>query len=188
MKYFLLVLAALAVLVGIGGCSIMTINNDIVAKDEAVGASWSQVENVMQRRYDLIPNLVNTVKGFAKQEQTVLTEVTRLRSQWGEAKGPADKAASSGQLESALGRLMVVVEKYPELKSDKNFLELQAQLEGTENRISVERRNYIGAVQAYNSTIRSFPASMVAERRGFTPKDAYFKSDTEAKKAPVVQF
>lgn len=188
MKYLLIILISLGALVGIGGCSVMTVNNDIVRKDEATNAAWSQVENVMQRRYDLIPNLVNTVKGFAKQEQTVLTEVTRLRSQWGEAKSPADKAASSGRLESALGRLMVVVEKYPELKSDRNFLELQAQLEGTENRISVERRNFIGAVQAYNSTIRSFPASLVAGWRGFERKDTYFKSDTEAKKAPSVQF
>ena len=168
MKIFLIVLVSVLALVGIGGCTVAGINNDIVRKDEAVSAAWSQVENVLQRRYDLIPNLVNTVKGFAKQEQTVLTEVTRLRSQWGAATTPGDKAAASGQLEGALGRLMVISERYPELKSGPNFLELQAQLEGTENRIAVERRNYIASVESYNATIRSFPNSLVANFGGFT--------------------
>lgn len=188
MKYLLILLISLGALVGIGGCTVAGINNDIVRKDEAANAAWSQVENVMQRRYDLIPNLVNTVKGFAKQEQTVLTEVTRLRSQWGEAKSPGDKAAASGALEGALGRLMVISEKYPELKSDRNFLELQAQLEGTENRIAVERRNFIGAVESYNATIRSFPNNLIAGWRGFERKDTYFKAESQAQKAPVVQF
>lgn len=164
------------------------IYNKIVIQDEAVDASWAQVENVLQRRYDLIPNLVNTVKGFAKQEQDVLTEVTALRSQWANAGSVSDKAQASTGLEAALGRLMVISERYPDLKSNVNFLRLQDELAGTENRVSVERRRYNEAVQAYNTTIRTFPAVSIANYMGFEKRDTYFEAVKDAETAPVVNF
>ncbi|MEN8256184.1 MAG: LemA family protein [Verrucomicrobiota bacterium] len=166
------------------------INNSIIDLDENVVRSWANVETVLQRRYDLIPNVVNTVKGFASHEKELLTEVTRLRSQWGEAKASGDTAQSvktAGMLESALGRLMVVVEKYPDLKSNQNFLALQEELAGTENRISVERRRYNEAVVAYNKRIRKYPGSIVAGIKGYERK-APFESAPEAAAAPVVEF
>lgn len=179
------VLAVIAVIVVIGGISIY---NNLVNLDEGVNTAWAQVETVLQRRYDLIPNLVNTVKGYAQHESGVLEEVTRLRSQWGEAKGPEAKVKAATELESALGRLMVVVEKYPDLKANQNFLSLQDELAGTENRISVERRRYNDAVRAYNVAIRSFPSKIVADMKGFVKRDAYFEADEKAKSAPKVQF
>lgn len=172
--------------------------NNFVTLDEGVNQSWAQVENVYQRRYDLIPNLVETVKGYAKQEKEVLTQVTEARSKMGGVVnvGPEilnDPAAMQqyqqmqGSLGSALQRLMVVVENYPELKSDKLFQDLQTQLEGTENRISVERRRFNESVQNYNGTIRRFPASLIASITGFSQK-AYFQMDPAAEKAPQVQF
>ncbi len=162
--------------------------NSMVAQDEAVDASWAQVENVLQRRYDLIPNLVETVKGFAKQEQEVLTEVTRLRSQWGKAQSTEQKVQAASGLESALGRLMVVIERYPDLKSNQNFLRLQDELAGTENRVAVERRRYNESIRTYNTTIRSFPANFIAGMTGFERKDSYFEADKEAATAPKVKF
>ena len=164
------------------------IYNEIVSSDEAVDAGWAQVENVLQRRYDLIPNLVNTVKGFAKQEKDVLTEVTALRSQWAKAGSVAEKAQAATGLEAALGRLMVISERYPDLKSNQNFLRLQDELAGTENRVSVERRRYNEAVQHYNTTIRTFPAVTIASRMGLEKRDAYFQAVSEASTAPVVDF
>ncbi|MBT8045843.1 MAG: LemA family protein, partial [Pontiella sp.] len=152
--------------------------------------AWANVETVLQRRYDLIPNLVNTVKGFAKQERKLLTEVTRLRSQWGAAKAAGNTGESvktAGMLESALGRLMVVVERYPELKSNQNFLALQEELAGTENRISVERRRYNEAVARYNQGIRQYPGVIVANMLGFERKSP-FEAAPEAAAAPVVEF
>ncbi len=181
-------LAVLFVLVLIPLAFVRTTYNRLVALDENVNTSWAQVETVLQRRYDLIPNLVNTVKGFAKQEQTVLTEVTRLRSQWGEAKTVEQKAQAATQLEGALGRLMVVVEKYPELKSNQNFMALQDELTGTENRVAVERRRYNEAVRAFNTSIRTFPANIVGSFFGMHARDAYFKSEQGAGKAPKVEF
>ncbi len=168
--------------------SLKGIYNTIVSQDEAVDASWAQVENVLQRRYDLIPNLVNTVKGFANQEREVLTEVTALRSQWAKAGTVAEKAQAASGLESALGRLMVISERYPELKSNQNFLRLQDELAGTENRVSVERRRYNESVQAYNTTIRTFPAVFIANYMGAEKKDAYFEAVVDAESAPVVDF
>jgi LemA protein len=164
------------------------IYNTIVTQDEAVEASWAQVENVLQRRFDLIPNLVNTVKGFAEQERSVLTEVTALRSQWAKAGSVTEKAQAATGLEAALGKLMVISERYPELKSNQNFLRLQDELAGTENRVSVERRRYNETVQAYNTTIRTFPAVFIANNMGFEKKDAYFEAVTAAESAPVVDF
>lgn len=151
--------------------------------DEAVDSAWAQVETVLQRRYDLIPNLVNTVKGYAAHEQEVLTEVTRLRSQWGEARTPTGRAEAANQLESALGRLMVIVEQYPQLQANQNFLALQSQLEGTENRIAVERRRYNEALQSYNSYVRRFPQNLFFDRR-----DGYFEAISGAEVAPTVEF
>jgi LemA protein len=164
--------------------------NTMVGKQEAAKTAWSQVENQYQRRFDLIPNLVETVKGYAKQEREVLTEVTRLRSQWGEARasgniGKAQEAARG--VDGVLSRLLLVVEQYPQLKSNENFLRLQDQLEGTENRISVERRRYNLAVQDYNVQIRTFPASLIASMFGFA-RMSLFEAETGAQKAPKVGF
>jgi len=179
------------VALGIGAILIFTLigsYNGLVASSQGIDAQWAQVQNDMQRRYDLIPNLVNTVKGYAKHESSVLEEVTRLRSQWGNAKTPADQAAASDNLGSALGRLMVVVEKYPELKANENFLKLQDELAGTENRIAVERKRFNEAVLDYNVKVQSFPGNLMANMFGFKVKDAYFKANAAAQEAPKVQF
>ncbi len=187
-KKILLGLVILIVVVGILiGVSAIGTYNHLVTLHEQVGSSWAQVETVLQRRFDLIPNLVNTVKGYAQQEQTVFTEVTRLRSQWGQAQTVAEKAEVAGSLEGALSRLLVVSERYPELKSNQNFLALQDELSGTENRIAVERRRYNQAVQAYNTAIRRFPTSIVASLTGFEP-GTYFEAAQGAQEAPQVQF
>jgi LemA protein len=162
--------------------------NGLVSSSQGIDASWAQVENDMQRRYDLIPNLVATVKGYAKHESSVLEEVTRLRSQWGAAKTPADQASASDNLGNALGRLMVVVEKYPDLKANENFLQLQDELAGTENRIAVERMRYNEAVQDYNVKVQSFPSNLLAGMFNFKVKDVYFKAAAAAQEAPKVQF
>lgn len=158
--------------------------NKVQVLDENVNTAWAQVETGLQRRYDLIPNLVNTVKGFAEQEKEILTEVTRLRSQWGEARTTSQKAAAASQMEGALGRLMLVAENYPQLKSNTNFLSLQSQLEGTENRLSVERRRYNEALQGYNSFVRQFPQNIM----GFSVRDEYFEAASAAAEAPTVEF
>ena len=162
--------------------------NRLVTASESVPAAWSQVETVLQRRYDLIPNLVNTVKGYAKHEKELLTEVTKLRSQWGAAKSRSEKVAAANGMESALGRLMVVVERYPQLRANQNFLRLQDELAGTENRISVERMRYNATVRAYNVVVRRFPTNVLAGMFGFEKSDSYFESEEPAKQAPKVQF
>jgi LemA protein len=187
MKALWITLGVIAVLLAIlivPGCGVY---NRAVALDESAENAWANVETVLQRRYDLIPNLVNTVKGFAKQEQQVLTEITRLRSQWGEAKTAGEQVQAASQLEGALARLMVVVERYPELKSNQNFLALQDELAGTENRISVERRRYNDAVRAYNTVIRRFPANFYAKLFGFKRRTA-FEATAGAEQAPTVEF
>jgi LemA protein len=165
----------------------ISIGNGLIAKEESVNAAWANVESKLQRRFDLIPNLVETVKGYAKQEADVLEKVTALRSQWGAAKTVDEKAAAAGQLEGFLGRLMVISENYPELKSNANFMELQAELAGTENRISVERDRYNESVKEFNTAIRSFPASLIAGMKGMTPKES-FKAEAGAETAPKVKF
>lgn len=162
--------------------------NTLVKRQEAVQESWAQVQNVLQRRYDLIPNLVNTVKGYAKHEQQLFEEVTRLRSQWASAKTPPEQVGAAQQLEAGLGRLLLVAEQYPELKANQNFLALQDELAGTENRIAVERRRYNDAVRSYNVAVRTFPANIVAGLTGFQPSTAYFDAAKEAQRAPNVQF
>jgi LemA protein len=170
--------------------------NGMVTKQEAVNSQWAQVENVYQRRSDLIPNLVSTVKGYANFEKQTLTDVITARSKatsvtidptkLNESNIQQFQQAQNG-LSSALSRLMVVVEKYPDLKANQNFLELQAQLEGTENRIAVERRNFNTIAQEYNTSIRQFPRNIFAGMFGFGSK-AYFKADVGAEKAPKVTF
>ena len=178
------------VIIGVLVVGAFGIYNGLVSAQEEAKAAWAQVENQYQRRADLIPNLVETVKGFAQQEKSVLEEVTRLRSQWGEARqsGDINKSLQAAQgLDGALGRLMVVVERYPELKSNQNFLALQSQLEGTENRITVERMRYNEAVREYNTRIKVFPESMVASFRGFKDK-VYFEAAPGSEQPPKVKF
>lgn len=182
-QLFIIFIAVLFVTVAVIAFAVMHVYNKVQGLDERVNSSWAQVDTVLQRRFDLVPNLVETVKGYAKQEKDVLTEVTRLRSQWGEAQGQQAKAQAASLLEGALGRLMVVVEKYPELKSNENFLALQNQLEGTENRIAVERRRYNETLQEYNTYVRQIPGKFFGQ-----PKDNYFKAVEEAQKAPQVKF
>ena len=190
MKAALITLGSILAIIVIVIMMFIGINNNIIDRDETTIQAWANVETVLQRRYDLIPNLVNTVKGYASHEKELLEEVTRLRSQWGEAKatGNAEQGVkAAGMLESAIGRLMVVVERYPDLKANQNFLALQEELAGTENRISVERRRYNEAVAAYNKYIRKYPGSIVAGMKGYERKTP-FESAPEASTAPVVSF
>ena len=181
-KTLLIVLAVIVVLV-IAGYSFFAGNyNKFVKMDVGIKAAWSQVENQLQRRYDLIPNLVETVKGYAKQEHDVLVEVTNARSKVGGAGTVPDKIAANNQLSGALSRLMVVVEKYPDLKSNQNFMKLQDELAGTENRIAVERMRYNETVKIYNEAIRSFPANFLAGMYGFK-EAAFFEAPKDAKAA-----
>src|SRR5712664_3790147 len=188
MKIALIVLAVLLIVVLMLGSWFIGIKNQMAVKREAVNAAWAQVDVVLQRRADLIPNLVETVKGFAAQEQTVFGDIAKARSALLGAHSPTDKIAANGQLDSALGRLLVVVENYPQLKSNENFLRLQDELAGTENRIAVERRRYNEAVQDYNTFIALFPNNLVASLSGFTRNDAYFKTEEGARQAPKVNF
>lgn len=197
MKKGLLITIGVIVVLGIIFYSIFAGSyNKMVSKEEQVTSAWAQVENVYQRRADLIPNLVNTVKGYADFEQETLTNVIEARSKATGVNIDADnlspekiqqfQEAQQG-LSSALSRLMVVVERYPDLKANQNFLQLQSQLEGTENRISVERRRFNEVTQEYNTYIRSFPQTMLAGMYGFEKK-GYFEADQGADKAPEVQF
>ena len=161
--------------------------NSFVSMDESVKASWAQVENQLQRRYDLIPNLVETVKGFAAQEKEVFIGVTEARSKVGGAATIPQKIEANNELTGALSRLLVVMERYPDIKSNQNFLRLQDELAGTENRIAVERRRYNEAVRTYNVKIRSFPENMLAGMFGFE-KAVFFEVPEAAKAAPKVSF
>jgi len=184
----LIVVAVLVVLVLVLFGQYVGVKNQLVAKDQAVKAAWSQVDIVLQRRADLIPNLVETVKGYAQQEVTVFGDIAKARSALLSAQTPSDKIAANGQLDSALGRLLVVVENYPQLKSNENFLRLQDELAGTENRIAVERRKYNEVVQRYNTDIEIFPKNIAASMFGFHRNDAYFKAEGASREAPKVKF
>ena len=197
MKTGLIVLGVI-ILIVVGGIGwAIGINNQLVSQEQLVNEKWAQVQNVYQRRADLVPNLVETVKGFATQERTVLEEVTKARASVAGIKATPelinDPAAfqkfqqAQAELGGALGRLLVTVERYPELKSNQNFLTLQSQLESTENRIAVERMRYSEAVREYNTRIRLFPGSLVASLRGFKEK-AYFEATPGAQEAPKVKF
>jgi LemA protein len=188
MKKGLVVLVVLVVIALLLGSSFVSRRNQMAIKREAVNAAWAQVDVVLQRRADLIPNLVQTVKGYATQEQVVFGDIAKARSALLSANSPGEKIAANGQLDSALGRLLVIVENYPQLKSNENFLRLQDELAGTENRIAVERRRYNETVQDYNTYISLFPNSLVAGMGGFARNDAYFKTDEGARQAPKVDF
>lgn len=162
--------------------------NEMVRKNESVKAAWSQVDVVLQRRADLIPNLMETVKGIAAQEQTVFGDIANARAALLGARTPADRIAANNQLDGALGRLLVIVENYPQLKSNENFLRLQDELAGTENRIAVERRRYNEALQDYNTFIGLFPNNLFASWAGFKRNEAYFAAPPAAREAPKVQF
>jgi len=184
----LIVVVILLVVALLIGSSFVGIRNQMVTKRETVNAAWSAVDIALQRRADLIPNLVETVKGYAAQETTIFTEIAKARSALIGARTPADKIAANGALDSALSRLLVITENYPQLKSNVNFLRLQDELAGTENRIAQERRSYNEAVQDYNTYIQLFPNSIVAGMSGFTRNDAYFKADEGSRTAPKVNF
>ncbi len=190
------VLVTILVVLGVLGMLFVGPYNGLVRMDEEVNQAWSQVENVYQRRLDLIPNLVETVKGYAAHEKETFLAVTEARSRAAgstPAMAPTDPSQlakfqeSQAALSSALSRLLVVVEKYPELKANENFLSLQAQLEGTENRISVERGRYNEKAMAFNTRLRTFPVNLVGGIMGFKAKE-YFKADAQARTAPKVQF
>jgi LemA protein len=161
--------------------------NTLVGQQEAVEAAWGEIENQLQRRNDLVPNLVNTVKGFAAQEKDVLIGVTEARSRVAGAGSPSEAITASNQLSSALSRLLVVVERYPELKSDQNFIRLQDELAGTENRLAVARTRYNEAVRTYNTTAKRFPTNVVAGVFGFDAKP-YFDVPDDAERVPKVEF
>jgi LemA protein len=188
MKAVLVVLGVLLLVALVIGGSLMSTKNELVTEREAVKAAWSQVDVVLQRRLDLIPNLVETVKGAATHEEKSIGEVTEARAAMMGAKTPQEKINANSQLDGALGRLMLVVENYPNLKANENFLRLQDELAGTENRIAVERRKYNEVVQKYNTDIELFPKNIAASLFGFQREDAYFKADTAAKEAPKVKF
>jgi len=166
----------------------VTVKNTLVSKNEAVKAAWSQVDIVLQRRADLIPNLVETVKGYAQQEQTVFGDIAKARSGLLSAGTPQEKIAANQQLDGALGRLLLIVENYPQLKSNENFLRLQDELAGTENRIAVERKRYNDSLQDYNTYVQQFPNSFFANIAGFKPNEAYFAATEGSREAPKVNF
>jgi LemA protein len=182
---------ALIVLVVIGvafGGMLVSARNGLVTEREAVTAAWSQVDVALQRRADLIPNLVETVKGFAAQEKDVLGQVAQARAALIGARTPEQKIQANTALDSALGRLLVVVENYPQLRSNENFIRLQDELAGTENRIAVERRKYNETVQKYNTDIALFPKNIAAMLFGFQRNDAYFQTAPASREAPKVKF
>jgi LemA protein len=188
MKVAIVIAVVVLILAFVLGSAYVGRRNQMAIKREAVNGQWAQVDVVLQRRADLIPNLVQTVKGYAVQEQTVFGDIAAARAALVGAKTPSDKIAANGQLDSALSRLLVIVENYPQLKSNENFQRLQDELAGTENRIAVERKRYNDAVQDYNTYISLFPNSLVASFGGFTRNDAYFKTEEGARQAPKVNF
>jgi len=188
MKVLLLVVGIPLLLVLIVGGSYVSSRNEMVRKNETVKQTWSQVDVVLQRRADLIPNLVATVKGYAQQEQKVFGDIANARAGLLNARTPADKIAANGQLDGALGRLLAIAENYPTLKSNQNFLALQNELAGTENRIAVERRRYNESIQDYNTYIGLFPNNIFAGWAGFQRNNDYFAASGAAREVPKVDF
>lgn len=180
----------IAVLLVLATCAVfMSVYNGIVSKNEVIAAKWSQVENQLQRRNDLIPNLVNSVKGYAVHEKTIFEDVAKARSQWSQSASIDDKVKAASGMDSAVSRLLAVAENYPQLKADGTFLRLMDELSGTENRISVERMRYNDAVMDFNVTVRRFPGNLVAGMYGLKPVSGYFKADEKSKTTvPVVKF
>ena len=182
-----IILIAVVAVIGMFGMTLMSSYNGLVAAQEQVNGKWSQIDTMLQRRADFIPNLVNTVKGFAAQEKSVIDSVTNARAKLAGAQGPAARGEANNELSGALSRLLVVVENYPQLKSDKTFAGLMDELAGTENRISVARRDYNDAVQSFNTRIKTFPTSIIAGMFGFSAKE-YFRVEEGAKQVPAVKF
>jgi LemA protein len=188
MKTGTLILIVVGVAVVLGGCQFVSTRNTLATERESIKAEWSQVDADLQRRADLIPNLVETVKGYAKEETGIMESLANARAAMIGAKSPAEKIEANNQVTSALGRLLVVAENYPNLKANENFRDLQRQLEGTENRILQARRRYNESVQKYNTDLSLFPANMIASVAGFQREEAYFKTEPDARKSPKVQF
>jgi LemA protein len=188
MKIALIVVVALVLIGLLFGVKIMGVRNDLVTQREAIAGSWAQVDVALQRRADLVPNLVETVKGFAKHETEVFGAIANARAAMAGARTPSERIQANTQLDSALGRLLVISENYPQLKSNENFLRLQDELAGTENRIQIERRRYNETVQKYNTSIDLFPNNIAAGLFGFQRNDAYFKTDPAARTVPKVAF
>ena len=168
--------------------SYVSAKNQMVAKDQNVKAAWSEVDVQLERRADLIPNLVETVKGFTKEESTVFGDIANARAGMLNAQGPAAKIAANGQLDGAIGRLLLLTENYPQLRSSEQFMRLQDELAGTENRIGVARRRYNEALQDYNTFVLQFPNSIWAGIAGFKQNDAFFKASPAAQAVPSVKF
>ena len=168
--------------------SYVSAKNQMVAKDQGVKASWSEVDVQLERRADLIPNLVETVKGFTKEENSVFAEVAQARTGLMNAQTPQDKIAANGQVDAALAKVLVLTENYPQLRSNEQFLRLQDELSGTENRIGVARKRYNDALQDYNTFVLQFPNSIWAGIAGFKQNDAYFKASAAAQAVPSVKF
>jgi len=188
MKKGLIALVVIGFIALVVGGKYVSARNNMVVKNESVKSAWAQVDVVLQRRADLIPNLVETVKGFAAQEQTVFHDIAAARSALLGAQTPADKIAANGQLDGAIGRLLAIVENYPQLKSNENFLRLQDELAGTENRIAVERKRYNDTLQDYNTYISLFPNNIFAGWAGFQRNNAYFTATEASREVPKVQF
>lgn len=188
MKKIWIVLIVVTVLILMVGGSLVSRRNEMVRKSESINATWAQVDVVMQRRADLIPNLVATVKGIAAQEQTVFGNIANARAAMMGARTPRERIAANNQLDGALGRLFVIVENYPQLRSNENFLRLQDELAGTENRIAIERRRYNESLRDYNTYIGLFPNNLVAGFSGFTRNEDYFEAAQAAREAPQVEF
>ena len=188
MKGGLLVLVILVVIAIVFGFQLMGSRNQLVVEKNDIDGKWAQVDVDIKRRADLIPNLIETVKGYAKQEQTVIGEVANARAALLGAKSKEDEIKSNNQLTGALGRLLVLQENYPDLKSNQNFLQLQDELAGTENRIAVSRRDYNESIKKYNTDVDLFPRNIAASLFGFKRDDAYFKTSEEDRKVPQVKF
>jgi LemA protein len=182
-----IVLGAIAAVIVLIAFSLVGTYNRLVGLDQEVKAQWAQIDNQLKRRTDLIPNLVATVKGFAAQEKGIMSEIAQARAQLAGAKSPADAANADAALTGALSRLLVVVENYPNLKSDQNFRDLMYELSGTENRIAVARKDYNDAVKVYNLAVRTFPTNLIAPMFGFTQADFFEVSDSD-KQTPTVDF
>jgi len=182
----IITLVLLAVL-AVAGMSLMGLYNNLVTQNEMVTNAWAQIQNVLQRRADLIPNLVETVKGYATHEKDVFKSVADARSKLAGTTGPREAAAANAELTSALGRLLAIAENYPNLKANENFIRLQDELAGTENRIAVERMRYNEAVRAYNTAIKRFPANVIVGFFSFNPRE-YFEAGPAAQEAPKVKF
>jgi LemA protein len=188
MKAGIAVLVVLVVLGLIFGGMYVSRRNQMVTLNEQVKSDWAQMDVVLERRADLIPNLVETVKGYAAQEQTVFGDIAKARAALLGAQTPEGRIAANGQLDGALGRLLAIAENYPQLKSNENFLQLQDELAGTENRIAVERKRYDDAIQQYNTYISLFPNNVIAGMSGFQRNNAYFAATEASRTVPKVQF